>query len=62
MARQKLPEEEKKKDFSVSINMKLNDKLEEYLDSKGISNKSKYIEKLVKEDMKNRGEDIPENF
>lgn len=61
MARQKLPEDEKKKEFSVSINNKLDDKLEKYLLDKGIS-KSKYVANLVKEDMKKRGEDVQDDF
>lgn len=58
MARQKLSEEDKKKEFSISINEKLNTILEEYLINKGITNKSKYIENLVKKDLKERGENI----
>lgn len=62
MARQKLSEEDKKKEFSISINEKLNTILEEYLINKGITNKSKYIENLVKKDLKERGENIETNF
>ena len=62
MSRQKLSEENKKKEFSISINEKLNTILEEYLINKGITNKSKYIESLVKKDLKDRGENIETNF
>lgn len=61
MTRKKLPEGIKKKEFSVSINNKLDDKLDEYLLDKEIS-KSKYIANLVKEDMKERGENIEDDF
>lgn len=62
MSRQKLSEENKKKEFSISINEKLNIILEEYLNNKGITNKSKYIENLVKKDLKDRGENIETIF
>lgn len=62
MARHKLSEEEKRKEFSISVDIKLNEKLEKYMIEKGYSNKSKYIEKLIKEDLINRGEKIDEQF
>jgi len=58
MARQKLPEEKKKRDISVSVDEKLSDLLEKYLKENEYKNRSKYIEKLIKEDLKKRGEDI----
>lgn len=51
MARKKLKEEDKRKEFSVTVDIKLNDKLEKYLTENGYSNKSKYIEKLIKDDI-----------
>ena len=62
MARRKLSEDEKKKEFSISINLLLNDKLENYLSVNGYSNKSKYIEKLIKDDLISRGEKFENNF
>jgi metal-responsive CopG/Arc/MetJ family transcriptional regulator len=62
MARRKLSEDEKKKEFSISINLLLNDKLENYLSDNGYSNKSKYIEKLIKDDLISRGETFENNF
>lgn len=56
MSRQKLPEKDKRKEFSITINEELNEILEKYMIEKNISNKSKYIEKLVMEDLKNSGE------
>ena len=56
MARHKLPENEKKKDLTVSVDIKLNEKLEKYLTDNGYDNKSKYVEKLIKDDFKKREE------
>lgn len=56
MSRQKLPEKDKRKEISITINEELNEILEKYMTEKNISNKSKYIEKLVMEDLKKRGE------
>jgi len=54
MARKKLPEDVKKKEISITINEVVNDKLDIYLNKLGINNKSKYIEKLIKDDLKNK--------
>lgn len=62
MARKKLSDEEKKKEVSISVNIILNEKLEKYLENNGYTNKSKYIEKLIKDDLKKRGENIDDNF
>jgi metal-responsive CopG/Arc/MetJ family transcriptional regulator len=61
MARQKLDEEDKRKNFSITMDEKLNELLEKYLTEKGV-NKSKYIESLVKKDMTEKGEDIENEF
>lgn len=62
MARHKLQEEDKKKDFSITINDRLNKILEDYMIKMGITNKSKYIESLVKKDLEDRGEKINLDF
>lgn len=62
MSRQKLSDDEKKKEFSVSVNILLNEKLESYLTENGYTNKSKYIEKLIKDDLISRGEKFEEEF
>lgn len=62
MSRNKLPEEDKKKEFSITMNEKLNNILEEYMIKNMMSNKSKYIENLIIEDMIKRGEDIKKEF
>jgi len=62
MSRKKLSEEEKKKEFSISINIVLNDKLEKYMEENDYYNKSQYIEKLIKEDLIRRNEKFNNNF
>jgi len=56
--RKKLTEEQKKRDFSVSIDENVSELLEKYLVNNNIKNRSKYIEKLVKDDLRKRGENI----
>lgn len=62
MSRQKIQEDDKKKKFSISLNEKLNEMLEKYMTKNGVTNKSKYIENLVKKDLENRGEKINIDF
>ena len=54
MARRKLNEEDKRKEFSITVDIKLNEKLEKYLIENGYTNKSKYIEKLIKDDIESK--------
>lgn len=61
MANQK-SEEKKKKKISFSVNQKLLSKLDEYLEKEEISKRSKYIEKLIREDMEKRGKDVSRDF
>lgn len=60
--RHKISEEKKRKKFSITIDKRLINVLDKYLDSNNISNKSKYIENLVRIDMEKRGEKIDINF
>jgi len=60
--RHKIPEDKKKDKTAVTIDEKLSNLLDKYLSKKKISNKSKYIENLIREDMKNRGEDVEREF
>lgn len=62
MARRKIPEDQKRKDLTVTVNVILNEKLEKYLKDNNIDNKSKYLEKIIKDDLKNRGIEIKEKF
>lgn len=58
----KKSEEKKKKKISFSVNKKLLSKLDEYLEKEEISKRSKYIEKLIREDMEKRGKDVSRDF
>ena len=51
MPRKKLPDEEKKKKISICLDPKLIKKLKTYLDQNN-TNRSKYIENLIKIDIK----------
>ena len=51
MGRKKISDSEKKKDLTVTVDIKLNEKLEKYLIENGYPNKSKYLEKLIKGDL-----------
>jgi len=59
--RKKLTEEEKKKKMTICIDEKLFDIFEDYMLEIGNSNKTKYIEKLIREDLINR-DIIKNNF
>jgi len=61
MARNKLPDDEKKPSIGVTINTELLNKLEEHIKDKTV-NRSKYIETLIKEDIKNRNIKIKNKF
>jgi len=61
MARYKLKEEEKKSKIGVTIDIELDKMMSEYLDEKE-EMRSRYIEKLIKEDMEKRGIDVKPNF
>ena len=52
--RKKLEEEDKKRKMTITIDDELLDMFEQYMEEIGNSNKTKYIEKLIKEDLKNR--------
>lgn len=60
--RHKLPEEKKKKSFSLTLDEELLHIFENYLDTNKVKNKSKYIENLIRKDMNERGEDISVEF
>lgn len=60
--RHKLPEEKKKKSFSLTLDEELLQIFENYLDTNKVKNKSKYIESLIRKDMNERGEDTKKDF
>ena len=55
-------EEKRKSKLSVTINKKLVQKIDKFLSDEEINNRSKYIEKLIREDMEKRGKDISMDF
>jgi len=61
MARHKLKEEEKKKKITINVDIELDELMNEYLEENETL-RSRYIEKLIKEDMEKRGIDVKPNF
>ena len=47
----KKSEEKKKRKISFSVNKKLLSKLDDHLENEDLGKRSKYIEKLIREDM-----------
>ena len=60
--KKKIPDDKKRVDTRVSIDTQLFQLLEEYLTENNISNRSKYIEKLIREDFEKKGKNIERNF
>ena len=60
--RKKLTDDKKKKRFSLTIDEKLSEILDKHLEDIDMSNKSKYIESLIREDMEKRGENVEREF
>jgi len=58
----KKSEEKKKRKLSFSMNEKLLSKLDDFLENEDLGKRSKYIEKLIREDMEKRGKDISKDF
>lgn len=58
----KKSEDKKKRKISFSVNEKLLSKLDEFLEKEEIPKRSKYIEKLIREDMEKRGKDVTKDF
>jgi metal-responsive CopG/Arc/MetJ family transcriptional regulator len=58
----KKSEEKKKRKISFSVNEKLLSKLDEHLENEDLGKRSKYIEKLIREDMEKRGKDVTKEF
>jgi metal-responsive CopG/Arc/MetJ family transcriptional regulator len=62
MPNKKKTEESKKQKLSISMNDKLLKKLDEFLDQEELGKRSKYIEKLIREDMEKKGKDVSKDF
>lgn len=60
--RNKIPEDKKRVNANITIDSELFKILEEYLLDNNISNRSKYIEKLIREDFERKGKTIEREF
>lgn len=58
----KKSEEKKKRKISFSVNENLLNKLDEFLEKEDIPKRSRYIERLIREDMEKRGKDVSREF
>ena len=56
------PEKKKKNKISLTLDKRILSKMDVYLENEKINNRSKYIEKLVREDMEKRGKDVNREF
>jgi len=60
--RHKIPDDKKRVKTAVSIDNKLLELLDTYIEDNDISNKSKYIESLIRKDMEERGKNKKRDF
>lgn len=60
--RKKVPNDKKKQDISISLDKELFSILDEYLTENDISNRSKYIENLIRKDFEKKGRNIKREF
>lgn len=60
--RHKMDDDKKKEKMTLSIDEKIGELFEKYLEDNDISNKSKYIENLIRKDMEERGKDVKREF
>ena len=61
MVRKKLSDEDKKSKISITIDKELDNIMYDYLEKKSL-NRSKYIEKLIRDDFEKKGKNIERNF
>jgi metal-responsive CopG/Arc/MetJ family transcriptional regulator len=59
--RHKIPDDKKKDKFSITIDEKLNELLNKFIEEKGY-NRSRYIESLIEKDMLEKGHNIKKEF
>lgn len=60
--RHKIPEEKKKEKMTLTIDEKVINLFDKYLSDNDITNKSKYIENLIRKDMYSKGKDVNKEF
>jgi metal-responsive CopG/Arc/MetJ family transcriptional regulator len=62
MPRKKIQEDKKKVKTGVTINSDVVEMMDELIDDIGNTNRSRYIEKLIREDLEKRGKNIERDF
>ena len=62
MPRKKLQEDKKKIKTGVTINSEVVEMMDEILEDIGNTNRSRYIKKLIREDLEKRGKNIERDF
>ena len=62
MPRKKIEEEKKKIKTGVTINSEVVEMMDEMIEDIGNTNRSRYIEKLIREDLEKRGKNIERDF
>jgi metal-responsive CopG/Arc/MetJ family transcriptional regulator len=62
MPRKKIQEDKKKIKTGVTINSELVEMMDKILEDMGNTNRSRYIEKLIREDLEKRGKNIERDF
>jgi metal-responsive CopG/Arc/MetJ family transcriptional regulator len=62
MPRKKIQEDKKKVKTGVTINSDVVEIMDELIDDIGNTNRSRYIEKLIREDLEKRGKNIERDF
>jgi len=62
MPRKKITEDKKKIKTGVTINSDVVNLMDELLEDIGNTNRSRYIEKLIREDLEKRGKDVSKDF
>lgn len=60
--RKKLPNNKKKVKTGFTLNSDIVELMDEFLDEVGNTNRSRYIEKLIREDLEKRGKNIERDF
>jgi metal-responsive CopG/Arc/MetJ family transcriptional regulator len=60
--RHKIPDDMKKEKMTLTIDEKVVELFDKYLEDNEITNKSKYIESLIRKDMSDRGKEVIKKF
>lgn len=60
--RHRIPDDKKKEKMTLTIDEKVVELFDKYLEDNEITNKSKYIENLIRKDMGEKGKNIKREF